>query len=684
MKEAELLHELASEDPEQRRRAVVTIGDDVTQPAPLSLMVALSDPEWRVRKEAVRVAREQAVTIGLLPKLVDAICQGENVGLRNAALDVLEGLGGDAAGVLVAALPTVPSETKKFVIEALACGGDPRVVTTLIESSHGDDVMTAVTAIEALSTIGGPAVEQALRDHLSSSEALIRMAALDGLNRLEVLLEWEQLEPLLTDRMTRRVVTVALGRCGRPQAVAPLVIALSERSLHLVRAAAVSLARLARTSPELSEAVDEGLRRVSDNTRGRIRELVGDIDHAAREAAAELLVAARDPMCIGEVVELAATDMLSPAAQEGLRRWGRPLVELLLSWAEGADDRRQGTALELVSDAAIPCIGSAHPSDAELVQQVRRALRRGLMGDSSNLRLSAARCMGSWAEAQDAALLVETAATESEDVAFACGRALSELAKTEHAAVDRVTRDISLEGPAGAPLTTLIASLGGPDVVARLQGALSAQEPATRKAAIEALASIPDPVVPELIAFALADESVDVQMTAARALGSLRDPDGNAVGMEMLMLALGSEVDGVRASAARALGATGDRRSVAPLRDLISQGSAGVVLAAIEGLRALGDTDMGELLTEALKHDDEEVVKQALYAVVDARGAGCVETLSATLNHRAWDVRRLAAELLGGLGDRRARVALLTRRDHEVDDLALEAVKQALAALGAD
>lgn len=684
MNEAELLHELASEDQEQRRRAVVTLGDDVTQPAPVALMMALSDPEWRVRKEAVRVAREQAVTIGLLPKLVEAICQGENVGLRNAALDVLEALGGDAAGVLVAALPTVPSETKKFVIEALACGGDPRVVTTLVESSHGEDVMTAVTAIEALSTIGGPAVERALRDHLSSDEALIRMATLDGLNRLEVLLEWEQLQPLLADRMTRRVVTVALGRCGRPQAVAPLVIALSERSVHLVRAAATSLARLARTSPELSQAVEVGLRRVSDNTRGRIRELAADIDQAAREAAAELLVAARDPMCIGEVVELAASDMLSPSAQEGLRRWGRPLVELLLSWAEGADDRRQGTALELVSDAAIPCIGGVHPGEVELVQQVRVALRRGLAGDSPNLKLSAARCMGPWAQAQDATLLVETATTEGEDVAYACGRALSELARTEHAEVDRVTRDISLEGPAGAPLTALIASLGGPDVVARLQRALSAQEPRTRRAAIEGLASIPDPVVPELIVFALADESVDVQMTAARALGSLRDADGSAIGMEMLMLALGSEVDGVRASAARALGATGDRRSVAPLRDLISRGSASVVLAAIEGLRALGDTDVDDLLTEALKHDDEEVVKQALYAVADARGARCVATLSEALDHHAWDVRRLAAELLGGLGDRSARAALLVQRDREMDDLALEAVERALTTLGAE
>jgi HEAT repeat protein len=682
MNEPELLRELADEDPELRRRAVITLGLSPMSCSSSALMQALGDPEWRVRKEAVRVAREQAVSLGLLPPLVDAICQGDNVGLRNAALDVLEKLGADAADALIGALPTVSPETKKFVIEALACGGDPRVVTTLIETSRGADVMTAVTAIEALSMIGGPATIEALVLHLKSAEALIRMAALDGLNRLGTTLTWTQLEPLLSDRMARRVAVTALGRSGQHEAITPLEAALDDRSLHMVRAAVVSLAQLARTAPELSTAVERMLAQAPEGARARIRDLASDIDSAVREAAVELLIAAHDEQGLGDVVELAVTDMLSPSAHEGLRRWGKPLSRLLLASLEGPGERARATALELASDAALDALSSTVASDVTLVAQVRQALRDAIASESPTLTLAAARCMGAWAEASDAALLVGVASRLGEDVAYACGRALSRLAERAPAAVQAVVEVVALDGPAGAPLTMLIASLGGPNAVSRLQVALSAQDPTTRKAAIEGLASLPDPTVAELIAFALTDDSVDVQMTAARALGALRDAEGKPIGMDRLLLALNSESDGVRASAARALGATGDMRSLAPLRDLVQQGNSGVVVAAIEGLRALGDTDIGALLNQALKHDDEEVVKQALYALADVRAPGHVERIAEALGHRAWDVRGLAAELLAGLGDRSAVGLLRHQLDREVDDLVRDVIGEALKRLG--
>lgn len=682
MTEPELMRELASEDPELRRRAVITLGMQPEIGATTALLVALGDTEWRVRKEAVRVAREQALLLGLLPKLVEAICQGDNVGLRNAALDVLESLGAAAADVLIAALPTVSAETKKFVIEALACGGDPRVVITLVETSRGADVMTAVTAIEALSMIGGPVTERALRDHLASPEALIRMAALDGLNKLGAALAWETLSPLLSDRMARRVAIAALGHCARPEAIAPLLQALTDRSLHLVRAAVISLSQLASDTPELLAAIEQALIDLPEPSRARIRDLAADIDVSVREAAVDLLIGARDEVGLGEIIELAVTDMLPPRAHEGLRRWGKPLTQLLMTWQEGAADRARATALELASDAALDCLSSADSDDLALVRRVRQALREAIASESSALRLTGARCLGAWAEGEDAALLVRVAALEGEDLAYACGRALSRLAERDHAQVQAVVDAVSLDGPAGAPLTMLIATLGGPHVFARLQGALSAQEPATRKAAIEGLASLSDPKSAELIAFSLADENVDVQMTAARALGGLRDSEGKPVGMDLLLLALNSESDGVRASAARALGATGDRRSITPLRDLVAQGNPGVVLAAIEGLRALGDSELGPLLAQALQHTDEEVVKQAMYALVDARVPNVVERVAAGLSHRAWDVRRLAAELLGGLNDRSVLTALRVQHAREVDELVREAIEIALHKLG--
>lgn len=683
MTEASPMVALASDDPEERRRAVIAIGETPGPDGSQALLLALADTEWRVRKEAVRVAREQAVSRALLPDLLAAICQGDNVGFRNAALDVLEALGAAAADVLIAALPTVSADTKKFVIEALACGGDPRVAATLVETSRGGDVMTAVTAIEALSVIGGPVAERALRGHLKSDESLLRLAALDGLNRLGAILSWEQLEPLLSNRLSRRVATAALGRCGRREAIAPLLSALTERSLHLVRTAVTSLAQLQLAGADVLAEVDHELRQLPEDARERLRDLTVEVDGTVREAAVQLLVAARDEPGLGEVIEMAATDMLPSTAHEGLRSWGRPLARLLLQRSEADNDRLHASVLELASDAAWECLAGTESTDVALRSEVRHALRIAIARGGTAATLAAVRCLGVWAEADDAALLVEVAARDGGDVAYACARSLTRLAERESTAVQHALDTVSFDGPAAAPLVSLLATLAGPNSVVRLQAALSAQDPATRKAAIQALASLSDPKVSELIAFALADESVDVQMTAARAIGGLRDLEGNSVALDALLLALGSASDGVRASAARSLGSSGDRRSISPLRELVAHGSPGVMVAAIEALRALHDPDVGQLLTGALTHEDEEVVKQALYAIADARAPHFVDAIAGGLSHAAWDVRRLSAELLGGFGDASVVPALRAQQEREVDDLAREAISLALRNLGA-
>ena len=80
------------------------------------------------------------------------------------------------------------------------------------------------------------------------------MAALDALNRREVAIPWEELEPLLQERLLRRVALSALGRTGRVEALGPLFAALEESTLHVVAAASVALARLIREGGELAEA----------------------------------------------------------------------------------------------------------------------------------------------------------------------------------------------------------------------------------------------------------------------------------------------------------------------------------------------------------------------------------------------------------------------------------------------
>ena len=78
---------LLDPDAEVRRRAVVRAASDQGGPAlAVLLMRALGDEDWRVRKEAAHAAVRRAEELAMMEPLVHAICQGENVGLRNAAL----------------------------------------------------------------------------------------------------------------------------------------------------------------------------------------------------------------------------------------------------------------------------------------------------------------------------------------------------------------------------------------------------------------------------------------------------------------------------------------------------------------------------------------------------------------------------------------------------------------------
>jgi HEAT repeat protein len=75
------------------------------------------------------------------------------------------------------------------------------------------------------------------------------------------------------------------------------------------------------------------------------------------------------------------------------------------------------------------------------------------------------------------------------------------------------------------------------------------------------------------------------------------------------------------------------------------------------------------------------VVKSALRALTGVGDPSVPHHLIAALSHDAWDVRQLAAELIGERGIERARPALAAQLSHETDDLARAALSEALRSL---
>lgn len=677
----ELERALEQPDAEPRRRAAIAIGEQPRPELAPLLMRALGDEDWRVRKEAVQVARHHGVSMGLLDGLIDAICQGENVGLRNAALNVLETLGDAAADALLAALPRVSDNARRFVVEALACSASPRVVRALVEASSSEDANVAAAAIDVLGTLGGPEAEQALRAGLGAQDPFHRLAALDALNRMHAWVPWEALEPLLDDRVARRVALAALGRCGRGEAIPVLVHALSETSRHTVRTAAEALAELYATWDELADPIRDSLQRAAVRARAHLRGLLEDAGPRTRRSAAMLCASARDVEALPGIVDLACTAGLPPSVVELLQRWGPSVVRPLLSVAERADGKHKGTALELACDLAHALRGAGHEDAAALGSELLQALRIASRSDDEPVAAAAVRCLGVWGTQADAPRLTDLALKASPQLAALCGEALERIAEREPDAVVSALQGIELdavEGPGAAALLRLVSMMGRSGAIDQLQTALSSNSPEVRKAAIDGLVRLGVPQVAELIAFSLTDENADVQAAAARALGRLQDGSVGPSGLDALLLGLRAEADSVRAAAAEALAELGDMRACEPLRQVVREGNPEVVLAALSALVRLQDPDLVDLLVEMLEHPDADVVKQSLEALCQ-RGddARVSEGLRIALGHPAWDVRQRAALFVARLPRPELYAAVVERLEHETDDLVRFALQDA-------
>jgi HEAT repeat protein len=86
-----------------------------------------------------------------------------------------------------------------------------------------------------------------------------------------------------------------------------------------------------------------------------------------------------------------------------------------------------------------------------------------------------------------------------------------------------------------------------------------------------------------------------------------------------------------------------------------------------------------DVLFVALDHPQEEVVKLALSLVGAHPGARALARLGLCLDHVSWEVRRLAAELLGQAMTPAAQSLLRARYERERDPIVREAIASAVS-----
>ncbi len=665
---------LHSVDPDVRRQAVHNLS---LRPAGTSLeqiLEALGDEDWRVRREAIALAASSEHRRELVSSLIERIASTENIGLRNAGIEVLGLVGQGAAGEFSVACESASPGARKFLIEAMGKTRDPEMVDSLEGLIRGSDTNAGAAAVEALVRIGGPRAEALLEEHLATPELFLRIAVVEGLTRLGTRVPWARLRPAVEDALVRRISAELLGRTSDPQALDFLLELASDTSPQTSFSAIRALGQLTSEADTGRDGVVERLSASRESLRHALYEGLLHGDTPTRRAAAYISVLCRDEASLEAVLHAIADDVACQDTIDALRAWGAVLVEPLLMQRR-AEGRVWALALSLAAE-----LSHTHETDlpSETRDRVRSIIERELIEGSEETQAASAEGLRWWGEARDCRALVQCLNSNTHRVRSAATASLEFLVDRVPETVENALHDADLEGPGGADIAVVLSRLGSAAAVEVLKRGLHSKDARTRRASVQALAMANATDVAELIGYAIVDEDIDVQVAAVRTLGQMSTPKANGP----LRTALESPFPTIRAEAALALGRRDAEGAIPQIRALLHDDQPVVVAAALDALAWLEDSEVAFAVDQALQHADDEIFQAGLRAASTLPTRDAEHRLARGVNHAEWHVRMLAIKLLLDLDTDRSRAALGKALETEADPMVRHAIESGLAVAG--
>lgn len=735
---------LEAPDAEERRQATTHLCELEMRDAFPLLMKALGDSDWRVRKEATIAARTFMPDRMLAEALIDALSQGENVGLRNAAVEVLATSGHATALAVANALSSLDDVGRKLAVEALGRSRDQAGLGPLEAALFFDqDDNVRQAAVEAIASVGAVAGEPAhklLFRCLRDDDRFIRLAALEGLNSLGIAISWKEIEPLLADPTSRTAALLAAALAEHPQAPSALAKALSSARGGAFAQTLTALARLAEGKLAFDVAAalrvqgPDLLQRLSDIASGEH----GDPDHL-RAAALVLAALVFAPGIAEMAIAALGEHTLAAAAARALSSMGvaalPPLIGCISSF-ETSDAPHVAQMRSPAIDIAAAIV-QEHPDacHAEL-PLLLTALRLAARDREREVATSAVYALSRLGNEADLPLMADLLHSSDPSMASAAEATLSAIAERCPESAAALCRDLMQQGVPSLAATVLLGALpadeegpksGRREQMAFLSYCAASGDAPTRRASIAALARLFGPFAGDALTVALSDEDRDVQLEAARALGRVcADPNAlrffdsgppsgppssdrpRTSATDMLDLLERSGDTELVAAAVHALGdemttwspasmppSSGKSSSgrspmlsaddlVASLAPLAAKAPSSVAIAAVDALsRApIGTPGATRALLGALSHPNSAVVKAAMLKL-DINEV-TRDQIAKCLEHPSHDIRGLAVEMLTSEGDVKIRRRLEDRLRKEPHSDVREAIERALMVIPKD
>jgi len=661
---------LLSADPDVRRQAVYRMSLRPQGTPLIQILEALSDTDWRVRREAISLAAQTRDKGPLIESLLTRVVDTDNIGLRNAAIEVLGMVAQGRAAEFARACEEADAGSRKFIIEAMGKTRDPQMVDILEGLIRGDDANAAAAAVEALVCIGGARAEALLRERLSAPDLFLRIAVVEGLTRMGAHVPWEEVKTAVEDAIVRRISAELLGRTGEPEALEFLLELAADASPQTSSAALRAIAELAQAVDVDRTDLIERLSASNESFRQALYEALLHGDTATRHGAAYLAVLCRDESSLEAVIQAVADDVAGPESIEALRNWGVGLIEPLLMLRRG-EPRVWAIALELASELSFHHLDQVPHGTRD---RIRSLIERDLTDAGDAVRAAAAESLRWWGDPRDCRALVECLSSPSHQVRAAATSALEALAKRIPDAVGEALQHADLDGPGGADIAQVLSRLDSEGAVQVLKRGLHSGNARTRRAVVQALAMANATDVAELVGYAVADEDFDVQIAAVRTLGQMSTNEANTP----LRTALDSPFASIRAEAALALGRRDASASIPRIRELLEDDEPVVVAAALDALASLGDDGVADAVQSALAHQDHEVFQAGLRAARTLPQRDAETLVGRGLSHPAWNVRMLAIKLLLELDTAHTRQLLTSALAGETDTMVRHAIESGL------
>ncbi len=402
----------------------------------------------------------------------------------------------------------------------------------------------------------------------------------------------------------------------------------------------------------------------------RLRGLAKGTDDATIRGAALAVIAAvgGDESDARLLVDALGSDDVADRAEAAIAIAPESLLAMILAESESASPPVRGAIL------AVACAASGlHQA---LVAPLRDSARRALSSEDIEPRAAAIDVLSLYGDASDLRAVARLV-TEDSFVSLSASSALVALAPRFADEAKSIVESLDPSSAAGAVGCALISALGDhrrhDTALAYLRTSLSSQHAAVRRAAVDAFAIVGGDEAAEAVAFAVTDEDAQVALTAVRALGPLKRP-------EPLRDLVSNARDPALVSAAlRALSEADPEAALRASRDLLHHADPELACAAVSALVSMSSVRSKDALLDALEHPDVEVVKLALAHFETPLDARALARVGLCLDHASWDVRRLAAELLGQDKTGPAEALLRARWQRERDPVVKETLGTAVS-----